>query len=633
MFDRFTSKLDKGDEMIDRVFGIVEKLHYSGVKENSKRNKFGYKKEYCDSSIELYKRGRLNKRILSTCEGWAILQNPVKNDVLYLYPNINSAWKKTIVFSQKTFPGLIEGSKIMQCMLLPYMREVDEGIYVKSMRLNIITDKCQVYHNFPSRGKEYESKSLFNDEIRFEESAVWDLPGHLYPCKEHACSDVERFYPYLPDSAYEYHPVLNTDSSFQDIYRNGGFGKEETVISHGTKKKVSRFYFPKRTAASNSFFHIGGEEPNYKMTVIGTYRSNNNGNGVRTVVFATSDGGRNWFAKYEFGDVGEYQFTQGKDDWRTAFGNVIKLPDYNGEGSIKLDIRKRNVIVPTEECKEPEKSFMWDDAVVISSICNQDTTVIKTHTKHKLDTGNIITIISNDEKECFYSNNSVSEVSGGNGILYKVQVIDDYSFKIYEFVASAHNAICCRHIHQINRIKDGWLIGTGEIYPNGWLLYMQMREADTYCKKSASDELPIWRLNSSEKSVQRTLGAIMLDDDDNTLIFASDHDLLSRQKICVPCDRSIETYRSSVGVFKGKIKDVDDRSKFSIIYEAQEPSFLFKRIGEILVFAGQRGEFAISNNLGKNWKSYRLETTAPHLYRGYNRWYFVIDDYIIAIRQ
>ena len=59
-------------------------------------------------------------------------------------------------------------------------------------------------------------------------------------------------------------------------------------------------------------------------------------------------------------------------------------------------------------------------------------------------------------------------------------------------------------------MKDGWLIGTGEIYPNGWMLYFQMKEADSYSEKHAWEEFEIFRLNSTRESVQRTLGAILL---------------------------------------------------------------------------------------------------------------------------
>ena len=89
----------------------------------------------------------------------------------------------------------------------------------------------------------------------------------------------------------------------------------------------------------------------------------------------------------------------------------------------------------------------------------------------------------------------------------------------------------CRHIHHINTLKDGWIIGTGEIYPNGWLLYVQQKMADTYSVVDAREELIIRRINTEEGSVQRTMGLMLSDSPDNDIVFASDHDTLARNEI------------------------------------------------------------------------------------------------------
>ena len=104
----------------------------------------------------------------------------------------------------------------------------------------------------------------------------------------------------LPKETYEYHPILNTDSNYFDYYGNGGFGKTVKVKNNGKYEEVSRFYFPNRNnVQANSFYHIGGVETDYKISLLGTYRSNTEV-GVRTCVFASNDGGRSWYCKYEF---------------------------------------------------------------------------------------------------------------------------------------------------------------------------------------------------------------------------------------------------------------------------------------------------------------------------------------------
>lgn len=608
----------------------AEKLFFSGIGIKNKHNKLGYKKYFEDSKVILYKRPVLNRKILSTFETLAVAQNIMNPNVLYLYPNINSKVCKKIKLNNKNFPGLIQNSKVQQCMFIPYMRDLGDGRIVKAVRLNVITDKCQVFHNYPARNRNNEGISVFGDDIRFEESAAWDVPNHLYPSKDKECSEVERYFPHLPDDAYKYYPLLNTDSEFIDRYNNGGFDKKHKVIVAGKEVWVSRFYFPKRKAECNSFYHIGGEEPTYKMTVIGTYRANNNGNGVRTVIMASSDGGRNWFAKYEFGDMGEYEFTQGIADWRKAFGNNIIIE--NDIYDKNIFVRKRNVKVPSGADKEPKTAFLWGEKVEIESIKCGDTAIVTTNSHHGLTTGNIVAIICKSKKDLgVLFNNDINSETCGNGILYKVNVIDETTFEIYEYVAASDNPICCRHIHQINRIKDGWLIGTGEIYPNGWLLYMQMKEADLYSFKFANDEFAIFRLNSDKNSVQRTLGAILLDDEDQTLIFASDHDVLSRSAVTIFERNNINFERNSIGIFKGRLVDIDNRNKFKIIYEAQEPSFFFKKIKGNLVFAGQIGEFAISFDMGERWNTYSLNTDT-FMYFGTNYWYTVLGDYIIQFK-
>lgn len=591
--------------------------------------RLGYKTVQEDMHVIIRKRGLLSKKILASYDRTIVVSQPFKKDRLILYPDICSNYHKTIKFNGKTFPGLIAGSQIDQVMIIPYLRQLDNKRIVKAVRLVVITDKCQVFHNCPARKTDCDGESIYNDDVRFEESAIWDVPEHKYPSKDRNAAGVEKYYPFLPDTAYEYHPILNTDAEYKDDYGNGGFGKSHIAVVDGREVEVGRFYFPKRTSYSNSLHHIGGEESDYKMTVIGTYRANNGGTGARTVVFATTDGGRNWFAKYEFGDMGTYQFTQGDEDWRKGYGNPISINDANFS-HIKFSILKRDIILPKHQDKEPESFFNWSEPVEVISLEQGNHTLrIRTAQHHNIETGNVIALQSNICSPL--ANNEVDCKSGGNGTLYKAEVIDEFTIELYEYVHSAFNPICCRHIHQVNRIKDGWLIGTGEVYPNGWMLYLQMKESDSYSKKYAWQEFDIYRLNSTSESVQRTLGAILLDDKEQTLIFASDHDTFERSAIDLPDGRTMKIRRGSTGVFKGKLSDIDDRNKFTVIYEAIEPSFMFKRILNRLIFAGQRGELAISQDCGQNWKVYRIDTDMFQHYGSFIS-SFVIGDYIIEFK-
>lgn len=607
----------------------IEKTYISiSSGKKAKLRSLGYKIVQEDKKLIIRERNLLGKKIRAAFDTTIVVSHPLKKNVLILYPDIHSTYHKTIKFNRSTFPGLIAGSRIDQVMLIPYMRQLDHARIVKAIRMVVITDKCQVYHNCPARRKECDGESIYNDDIRFEESAVWDMPERKYPSKNPMASGVEKYYPYFPDSVYEYHPMLNTEAEFRDYYGNGGFGKSHKIIVKGTETEVSRFYFPTRTAIANSLHHIGGEESDYKMTIIGTYRPNNGGTGARTVIFATSDGGRNWFAKYEFGDLGTYQFSQGVDDWRKGYGNSINI-DKEDLSNLDLSICKRSVVLPTAQDKEPETKFEWSEPIHVETITQRHTLRLKTAKPHDIETGNVVALKSSVNHPL--ANNNVNANSGGNGTLYKAEVVDEYTIDLFEYIHSSENPICCRHIHQINRVKDGWLIGTGEIYPNGWMLYLQMRESDTYSEKHAWEGFDIYRLNSTKESVQRTLGAILIDDKDQTLIYASDHDTLDRVPIDAPGGRTIRIRRGSTGIFKGRLSDIDDRNKFRAIYDAIEPSFMFKKIHNRLVFAGQRGELAISHDMGEHWQTYRINTDT-YLYYGSFLSSFVIGDYVIEFK-
>lgn len=613
----------------------IEKLQqmYGQRKSTFSENKsfFGYTKVVDTHNYSVYLPPYLCEEIIAAHGTAVVTQKKKDPNVIYIYPYYQAKNIKHKVFlSERFFPGLIKGSGLLLCMFVPYMRNVCKGSYVKSQRLVIITDKGQIYHNYPSREKDCDGFSIAGDTVRFEESVIWDLPERKHPSQSKAVSDLEIYYPNLPKECYEYHPMLNTERDFCDKYGNGGFGKEATVRVDGATVKVSRFYMYSRDVGANPFFYMGRGDFDEKMCVIGTYRSNVD-MGVRNCVFASSDGGRTWFCKYEFADSGEYKFRQGETEkWGRNFGNPIKNDAYDNCDCSDIKVSRRVLNVPNEKEKEPKTKFVWQDIGLVKEITSDDQLTIKTREKHSLITGNIIVFSSktNESKLEWMLNNGYTENKAGNGMLFKVEVLDEFSFRVYELVSNPYNNIPCRHIHHINRIKDGWLIGTGEIYPNGWLFYMQMRETDTFSVKNASDDFKIIRLNSSERSVQRTLGAVFYDDVSRTMIYASDHDTLEQKSVKVTAERTNKIMRGSTGVYKGALDNIDDRNSFEAIYEAKEPCFFFQQLDNMFVFCGQRGELAISFDKGKTWHQEKLPLPVIR-YRGCTFQYYYFDSCII----
>lgn len=616
---------------------IKEKCYqYVGERKDFCASKKPYKSLYVTADTAqytIYQYAYGADKIIAANGSMTVIQKRREENHLILCPYRNKRIKYHIHLDKKTFPGLIPESKILSCQLIPYMREVSENKYQKITRMVIVTTKAQIYHNFPARKKEIEGFTEAGDIVNFEESVVWDLPGHQYPSQKEECESWQRYYPGLPEDCYTYHPESNSSPNFIDKYGNGGFSDHSEVEVDGNRITVSRFYLYSRDIAANPFHFIGTGEKDYKMSLMATYRSNVHC-GVRTCIFASSDGGRNWYCKYEFTDAGEYLFAQGDiEDWGKNFGNPIIDPDLHSINWSKVRIKKRSLIVPSEIDKEPRRLFKWHDCGEIEKIIEGKQLFLEFKKRHSLKTGNVIVLSTSlpVEEDCWIMNNHVSETSSGNNMLFKVEVLNDKQIALYEFVASPSNNIPCRHIHHVNRIKDGWVWGTGEIYPNGWIMYMQMKEADTFAIKHAWEDFKIVRLNSSEGSIQRTMGFILKDDSQGTLIYASDHDTLKRTEIEDVKERNLHISRNSTGIFKGCLSDIDDRNKFQAIYEASEPCFYFQALNNMLLFSGQRGEIAISFDNGISWSKERITEPLIRFYGNCGQIYYF--DQAVLVRK
>ncbi len=583
----------------------------------------------------VYEYAKGGGKVLAAYGSMLLLQDFRDPNQMILYPYYaKHSIRYRIRLNSRTFPGLLKNSRVHRCLLLPYMRKVGVDQYIRSVRLVVITDKAQIYHNYPARHQAYDGYSVSGDIVRFEESVVWDLPGRRYPSDNPQARGVERWYPNLPNECYHYHPLVNSDEAFHDRYGNGGFGKQTEVTNQGSLQMVSRFYIHSREPQSNPFHFIGTGDKEYKLSLLATYRSNVD-TGVRTCIFASSDGGRQWFCKYEFSDFGEYEFMQ-VDSSRFGLnhGNAIVNQAYDRAYSGGLRIWKRSLVVPSASNREPNEFLMWKNVGAVAALGGSSVLTLRTSKPHELHTGHIIALVGDSsvpETMRWMLNNDIASNSAGNGLLFKVRVEDEYTISLFELVSSPDNPLPCRHIHHVNRQKDGWLIGTGEIYPNGWLLYFQMREADTFMPVFAGDEFKIIRLNSTEASAQRTMGAILTDEDPPCLIYASDHDLLERQRHTIAQGRSESIMRSSTGVFSCLLDEIDDRTNHKVCLEASEPCFYFQELDSLLVFSGQRGELGISFDKGKTWSKEHI--CAPIIqYQGNNaqRYYF---DHCIIVRK
>lgn len=585
------------------------------------------------SRYSIYTLAQYGDKVIAAYGDMVVVQKFFNKNNLVIYPFFQKkSIKYSISLNAKIFPNLIPNSTIFQCVILPYMRVVAKNKYEPSLRIVIITDKAQIYHNNPARSTLFDSKSQLGDFLCFEESVIWDLPGHKHPTNsKNFDSEIERYFPNLPSDCYDFHPVLNTDSRFLDSYTNGGFGKYTFVNTKHGKKRVSRFYIPQRNLESNPFHFVGTGDKEYKMTLLATYRSNTRA-GVRTCVFATSDGGRQWFCKYEFSDYGDYDFRQGDiNSFGTNFGNVIVNDDYDKDYSGGLFIKKRNLLLPNESNKDPKTSISWQDVGEVSFIEDNSQLILHTISNHGLRTGNIISLVSvkpQSSKLSWMICNDYACDLPINNLLFKIKVLSEKSIALYELVSTPDNTLPCRHVHHVNRVKDGWILGTGEIYPNSWLLYFQMKEADTFSIKEAFDDFEVIRFNTTANSVQRTMGMILYEKAEPYILFASDHDLLERKEYYLDSDNKYSFSRNSTGIYYGCLKNIDDFKKFNIVLEMSEPCFYFQKLDNMLLFGGQRGELGLSFDDGKTWIKDRISSTLVHFY-GNNGQFYYFDNCIL----
>ncbi len=518
---------------------------------------------------------------------------------------INGPYEYIVEVNPTNFPGMISYDSsiryIENILIIPWTRNMTSEQKGTDWRLVVITVQGQIYHNFPKRAVANDGTALDGDIIKFEESFIWDLPERKYPSLSSEASGTERYYPCLEEKRYVYHPMLNTDENYVDTYGNGGEGK--SITKDGiTYPRFSEPNIAKTISTPyHSYGYMGGYEPTRKLTLIGTYRSNlTQADGARICVFATSDGGRNWYNKYEFAN-------QGTTSQPNATGENVNLTGLASAYTANaFTFKKRTNIVPTAAVKEPAEKFSYGNAVVVSDISRANPAVV-TATAHGLLSGDLIVFQTNSGSSPsadwdWMKNDTAGVNNGGNGVAFKVVKITNDTFSLREHIHSMENNLSCRHIHSINRIKDGYIIATGENYPWAWILYLQVKDSDTFGIATGYGSFPIYRLTSTPDSIGRPLGVIMLDDADSTIFVASDEARRTRNAITLPSGRTDQITRSSTGIFKGKLADADNfKDGFSCIFEAEDVAFYFKEKANAWVFCGMTGEVAISFDKGVTW--------------------------------
>lgn len=539
--------------------------------------------------------------------------------------------------SSKGFPSIV---KVIACPAqFCYSNSKQYGnvtsIYGKDFRVCVIFDNGQIYHNFPS----FRNDSDFYNDVwakigtgavkiealfdKFDESVVWDLPGRKHPVKTTTGDDAALiatgayyYNPALPDNCYEFHPALNSPNGYGNT---DGFGATNNVNNVSNGKNIglrSRFWRPNMDDTfCNSFFYMGGFVTDNLFTMIGTYRSNTTTHPCRMCVFGTQDGGRTWYAMYEFANQERVKMGSTYQSADATIG-IILAQEGNASANI-YNVKRRSIIVPSGTDKEPSTLFEYGNAINISSIVGTTSGIIvTTESAHGFSKGDTIVIglqenVSLDGRVFDWLVNSNADgTTSGNGVLFKVGNVTSTTFVLTMYINNPDSNLPVRHIHALNKCKDGVSVSCGEQYPCGWILYHAIKEADAFAAYNVADtDKNIFvRLTSTADSFQRPLGFVLQQEGKDTYCYiGSDNEFTLMNDVTMPEGRTNTFKHNSCGVWKVKLDEIDShKDNGLILYNARQVAYGFQQMGNALVFVGQFGDLAISFDKGETWTEIQL---------------------------
>lgn len=536
-------------------------------------------------------------------DAWNNVEAYYEDGYIYYSNTYGALWQK-IPFDTTAFPTLIAGSKVISLSVLPYTRRVEVlGSQVGyEARVVVLTDKKQTFHNEPDTtqyGTETYNGMWERKYWKFCESVIWDIPisetTRRLPSKSSSANGIYRYMPCLSDDSYEFLPALNTDL---------GYGYSMPVSRTLSDGRICPRFYHHTELGTHPLIGLGEHiEKDNKLCAVGTYVLSYG----RVVFFVTHDGGKQWFAKYDFA-APHYGTVE------TTVGVPIDLTAFSAVGSGVFSVRKRSNVYPTAENKEPSALFSYGEYVNVTSISNTKPTVVTTASAHGLNTLDVVEFkLNSSSPVSFLANNNSTTMVAGDGVLFQVKKLTDTTFELYEMLGSADTNIPARHIHTVNRVKDGWTISTGEDLPEGgWIMFAQQKQRDAGARVMAWETFPVFRLNSvAGTSCERACGFIMEDNDvDPYCFYASDTAMAGNRAVSIEGRTGLFT-RSSLGIMRGKLSVIDDMSQWECVYSIPDTIVALRRLGNFIVAVSQAGDLIISNDNGENWHFFKTHSRCP----------------------
>ena len=521
---------------------------------------------------------------------------------LSFYPYGYGCFCYTVTMSTAVCPDWADGEKISFVSLLPY----NDGSATQNGRgvasICVFTTKGRILHNNPKR---YDDTTDYKSNIMlFDESLVVENVNSLkwLPTEDMSkATGIYKYFPVLTD--YDY-------NQFDGRFKN--WGRTEAINTQLTFPSNTLYHQKNRNTGQWRRLNFGNMAKDDKVCVFVNY--NGGAVGQEPVMIATNNGGRRWDVLPKFACVEHYaEMYAGDVDM-----NIIGTYTAN---SLKMCRCAFNV--PTADVKEPATAFVVPEeqqTLITAMSTTGGVTTITTADDLSFDDAEsprvfLQNVSAGSEWDCVCNPSPLSE---NNGVFFRAIRTGEKTYTLKADLGDAYQSDrICRHFHNIARTSNGFIICTGESYSadkfqGGFLYFLAQNKRDGFASVATSygamiNPASITRLTSAKDGVVRASGAFMFcDEADPTILYVSDEPNylgFADRKAALPEGRTKSLDIVPIGIFAGKLSQIDEQSKFKCLLDAR---------GMITSLVHNMGHFAadgFNNSIylsadGKRWHEY-----------------------------
>lgn len=489
-------------------------------------------------------------------------------------------------FNTDNVDSFIAGETIRYAYLIPYSYNGNVGTLRLPNRIVIFTNKNRILYN-------NNTTLEAGDFSHFKEARVVNPFKKWQAVNDQSDVDaVHKYFPVLKGYNYDQFDgrTVAQGTAVGDLLTDFSVDNSWNIRSYNTLARAN------------------------KVAVFANYNQHN----TEPYVIATVDGGKTWKVVLWFAHTTDYPDSAAGEIDLTP---IISQSAYTAN-SLKLCIRKYRV--PTEETPEPANTFIIDenDQVNVSSFTTDGTGNCVVNLAEAKDFGNYSPV-------CFFKNNGSASIwdticnndmtedgANNNGIFFRLTKISNTQYQLRAMLGNPYEAsLMCYHIHCINRCCAGFVISTGESYKSanqyeGGMVYFltcNYNNGTNMLPNGTNDLInKTVRLTSSPDGVNRTCGAYLFNDfADPTFMYVSDESFYTtgKRNASIP-GRTIEVQNVPTGIFRGKLSDIDDQSKYECVCDTKST---------IVSLCEHMGHFAADGHgdalcLSKNGKDWHIET-------------------------